>query len=573
MAEPDTPEVTLWLRRALDDAQAQPDDGSLAGRAFPGRVDTREGFAPGPTGGPSAGAQAASGPLSLSPALLQTLLDRLSGSTVGRAVGRAAATVPEEMGTAYQAGLANVRGGMAGLREQSTTPGVDMPMGGAEPNLGALGQAAWGVGQIAGAPVAGAARGLTELPLTLTEEARGTTRPPVAESLRHVAQGALEGALPMGLGSASAARGLGEVGAGLRGAAADVGGELGGVRNLTRDLREYQRKLTAQTRRSPAPDISDMRRLYAEGQDLGGGLWYHGFGDTARRIAGPEAEKYAGVVASLSPQSPAGALTESGMAALHPPGGAPLGGPRPPLRTWQEPSDIHQGSNLYVADRVWQAYQKGGIDEVARVIGPGKGPKLEPTKTVRRKGTGKLEVVPGNETTYIGPDGIGMTEDKVANVLRALRGERLGGPGDVEALKIRAFQRALLGDRDAVVLDSWMKRIFYPDSPSESFTAPQYAATQTIIESYAKELTRVTGTHVFPADVQAALWVAKKYAVEGATTAASGSLPFAESLRHVFIHHGRDLSVFGPSGMASIAHHLALAGLVLAAVKGPRHDG
>ena len=42
-----------------------------------------------------------------------------------------------------------------------------------------------------------------------------------------------------------------------------------------------------------------MRRLYNEGKELGGLEWYHQFGPTIRRIHGPEADAYAGVVASL----------------------------------------------------------------------------------------------------------------------------------------------------------------------------------------------------------------------------------------------------------------------------------
>jgi hypothetical protein len=90
---------------------------------------------------------------------------------------------------------------------------------------------------------------------------------------------------------------------------------------------------------------------------------------------------------------------------------------------------------------------------------------------------------------------------------------------------------------NAIVLDIWMKRIFYPRNVGGgSFTPAQYAATADFINNFAAQ------QGVAPVNVQAALWVAKKIEMEGLRL---GTKPFVETMREVWAHHGKDLSAFG----------------------------
>jgi hypothetical protein len=273
--------------------------------------------------------------------------------------------------------------------------------------------------------------------------------------------------------------------------------------------RRYRERVVGEPMEAPTKGIQG---LFDYGRARGGELWYFDFWPTLQRIAGDEADKFAGVIAALSPQAFAGALTKAG--------------------------ELHKGGNLYLADAAWEAYRRGGEAEVLRVLGPGKAH--------------------------------GVSQDKVDNVLRALRREPLGAADPTEATKIRNFQRALMGDPNAVVLDTWMKKIFYPKAPTYDptamrqvypaaaahggFTPQQYAATARVITDFAAR------NGVSPADVQAALWVAQKYLDQG-EYAALGSQAFKTSLRQIYQKLGRDLSVFDdPAGTAK---HLALATLVL----------
>jgi hypothetical protein len=524
---------------------------------------------PGPMGAP-APAVAPPAPGLFSPENLTALIERLkSGNAVERAVGAGGEVAGQQIGE----GVGQVRAGLQGLRDQPTLPSPETPMG-PTPNLGALGRTLWGGLQIAGGPVAGVGRALSELPITLGEAFSGRPRSPQVDQMRQTGETGLGLVLPFGLG-------VGKLGATRKAEEA-----LQAAAPFGKELTEIGAGHYPPPPRVPkvAPFTGTMTPLYDAGQALQGGIWYHGMDRTIRRIAGsqPESYKLASVIASLSPQSPAGALTKSGMAKLHPPGGGPALGV-------QEAGDISRGSNLYVADRVWQAYQRGGIDEVARLSGPmteqvpvlgrtGK-PRMETVITVKPDGTEVktlkpvMQTVPSDLAKQLAASGethlgIGMTGDKRENVLRALKGEEIGGE---DARKIQEFRSALLGDPNAIVLDSWMKRIFYPDDRSEVFSAAQYDATAQLIRDYAASVSIATGEKVTPRDVQAAMWVAKKFKEEGAAAAASGSMPFMESYRHVYIHHGRDLAAFGdPATQQAIMMHLALAGMVLASAKAAR---
>jgi hypothetical protein len=246
-------------------------------------------------------------------------------------------------------------------------------------------------------------------------------------------------------------------------------------------------------------------------------------------------EKAARVIAALSPMRAAGALTETGL--------------------------FDKASNLEMFRKVWDAYQKGGIEEVTRVLGPMK------------------------RTGLAGDEAVATMESQVTNVLKALQGLEIGGD---DALKIRNFAKALMGDRNAVVLDTWMKRIFYPKdfrpvtikNPETgvreavmvldpktgqmvqkmefygAFSPAQYRATEQIVKDFA------AARGVMPADVQAAMWVGIKIAKEGRANALRGGQPFLHSFKRVWEEHGRDLSVFGEAA-AGIAMSLATAGLFL----------
>jgi len=361
-----------------------------------------------------------------------------------------------------------------------------------------------------------------------------------------------------------------------RGTLADLPNQMGIARVPTKSVEGAK-----VTRAIERPDTRRMRKLYEEGVKLGGNIWYHGFGDTIKRIHGDEARTYAGVVAALSPLREAGALTEKAAKRLGSGAASKL--------SEIHAGDIHMGSNLLYADKVWDAYKRGGIPEVERTLGALLTDQGVPTalaKALEARGESHL--------------GIGVMESARNNVLRALHGQELSGE------KIKNFREALLGNPDAVVLDTWMKKIFYPlqkdpyvptkgydvreleGLPMKDVAAPpwkpgtspvlgpkqtkgyaetgklktaeygdfnptQYAEVSDLIGKFA------ASRGVSKADVQAALWVAQKYLEQG-EAALTGSMPFVDSLKIVKHHLGKDLSAFDPR----VATALAMAGVVLA---------
>lgn len=98
----------------------------------------------------------------------------------------------------------------------------------------------------------------------------------------------------------------------------------------------------------------------------------------------------------------------------------------------------------------------------------------------------------------------GLVKIHMPNVGRALRGEPLSGP------KVEAFRRALLGDKQAVVLDTHMMWVFFPDKGHmsekviESLNENEYAYYANFIRWVAKK------KGVEPRDAQAILWVGQR---------------------------------------------------------------
>jgi hypothetical protein len=86
-----------------------------------------------------------------------------------------------------------------------------------------------------------------------------------------------------------------------------------------------------------------------------------------------------------------------------------------------------------------------------------------------------------------------------SNVARADRCVRMGLDGLGNGPKIGAFARAMLGDADAVVIDSWMCRAagLAKDSP----TPTEYAAVADAVRELATEY------GMRPVDMQALLWI------------------------------------------------------------------
>jgi hypothetical protein len=237
-----------------------------------------------------------------------------------------------------------------------------------------------------------------------------------------------------------------------------------------------------------APETSDVERLFRKGMGEGGGEWYTGFRPLLERLMPGRERPAAGAIAALSPRRAAGAWTATGK--------------------------YNRGSNLEVFHNIWDVYEgagfgQKGLQAVEEMVGPGK--------------------------QAVG--GVGIPLPHKVNVQRALRGETIGNLDPGEMMKFREFQEALLNNPNAIVLDIWMKRIFYPRNVGGgSFTPAQYAATADFINNFAAQ------QGVAPVNVQAALWVAKKIEMEGLRL---GTKPFVETMREVWAHHGKDLSAFG----------------------------
>jgi len=79
------------------------------------------------------------------------------------------------------------------------------------------------------------------------------------------------------------------------------------------------------------------------------------------------------------------------------------------------------------------------------------------------------------------------------NVHRALTGQELSGP------KVRAFYRNLIGDYNAVTIDTWMLRIFKVEK--RQLTLNQHKRLERVFQRFARS------KGFLPAELQAILWM------------------------------------------------------------------
>lgn len=103
----------------------------------------------------------------------------------------------------------------------------------------------------------------------------------------------------------------------------------------------------------------------------------------------------------------------------------------------------------------------------------------------------------------------GLMASHVKNLNRILRGEELSGP------KVGAFARAIMGDRNAVVLDTWMARALGLTDAAvlDKFDFGSNPKMLRFVTKLINDIAEQTGSD--PRQVQAAIWVAKKTRDEG----------------------------------------------------------
>ncbi|NIT57498.1 MAG: hypothetical protein GWN00_15095, partial [Aliifodinibius sp.] len=103
---------------------------------------------------------------------------------------------------------------------------------------------------------------------------------------------------------------------------------------------------------------------------------------------------------------------------------------------------------------------------------------------------------------------------------RWTRGEYKSVFGKSDQFKAQEFTRALLGDKNATVMDRWMNRIFY-GQPGAQLSVFEHAAGRHMLIRLAKRMTKETGQKWHPNEVQANLWVYIRSKIEGLDIAKS----------------------------------------------------